>query len=265
MSSADQPRAALTQQFSAKPQSFPDIGLGTPPLFDQGRLSLSERRRFEQHLAEREPRTGLTYAELYVSRTFTSVAQTVVYGARGTAPKLLWMLGVAGDEKRVTIPAFAVKALTVDDITDPVIALKFRRDRAQVAVDRATEERARRAGRTSGERLGELKEKESLATGVLLELDAEYQAAVAERVRAEQAELTDANEPWTQGFEAEQDRLFDAEFTGVPLTPLADRRSAADSAATAAKQASDAAHGRLALWMSVEMVRMRASGFVVRV
>ena len=261
---SNQPRAAQTQQFTDKTQGLPEVGLGEPPFLDPSRLGASERRKLDQHLAEVDPRTGLLFAELYASRRFTSVSQTVVYGARGTDPTLLWTLESADGGEHLTVPACVAKAVAVDDATDPLTVLKFRRDRAQVKADRATEERARRSGRTSGLKLGELKEKESTAVGMLLELDAEYQAAVAARARLEQAELADANKPWTEGFEAEQDRLFDAERSGAVLAPLAERREAADTDVAVATAAAETANGRLSRWMSVETVRLRESGFVVR-
>jgi hypothetical protein len=256
---ADQhPRDLGDGTFVRRAHTLPDVTLGTVQL-DDTRLTVGERRKLTEHLAALAPDGG-TYDVLYTAVPHTAVEQAVVWGVRGAAPKLLWQLRRT-DGSTLTVPPFVAKAVTVDDITDEVAVLRFRSNRAATAAAKATDERARRTGRTTGEKLAELREKEYAAIEAHLEADARYRAAAAARALDELAELRQANEPWTNAFDAEQDRLFDADQAGVELAPLSDRVAAAGDAAVHAVAESDASDARLALWLSEEMTRKRSWGW----
>lgn len=154
-------------RYTTKPQSVPELTLTDTPL-DRGLLTPAEQNRFDLHLGERNA-AGITNAETY-SRLgpITGIAQAIVYGRRGTAPQLLWQMNVAGGEP-VDVPVFVAKASGAVDVTDPVVPLLHRRNRARASASKATEQRARLAGRVSGPRLGELRNAEAAA---LAKLDA---------------------------------------------------------------------------------------------
>ena len=162
----DHPRAAAGT-FTTKVNSPSDVIL-TAASFDRDRLTRGEQTRFDAHLAElADTRTGETHADRYAALTVTHVQQSIVFGRRGTAPQLLWQVHVEGGDP-VTVPGFVAKACTAADLSDPLVPFEHRRNRARVAAEKATDERARLAGRVRGQRYGDLRQKEAAAVARLV-------------------------------------------------------------------------------------------------
>ena len=185
-------------RYSEWEHGAPQVMLGQGFL-NPDQLTSAEARKLDEHLTATTGDGTLTYAELYETLGVTHVAQEIVFTRRGAPPELVWRVhGLAGEP--VIVPEFVAKASTVPDTSEPAIALKHRRDRARVAMEKATEERARRAGRVKREIYATLRQKEDLATERFLAAEATYAKAAHTNTDAAQSALDHWTSPMSRGF-----------------------------------------------------------------
>jgi hypothetical protein len=255
------PRSPTSQRYIPRQYSVPEAELTAAPLFREAELTSAVRRQLYDHLASVDDVSGRAFGELYQDDLYVSVSEKVVYGARGTSSKLAWVMTTEQGLETV-VPSFVARCLNLTVTTDPLTSARFKRDTLAATYERRRAERARRAGRSSGEAMGKLRDAENVAAGRLLHAESVLADAISATSIDARAELIAASVPWTAEFEAEQDRLFEADQDGQALPPLSARLEAASDRAVEAAAVAETMRSAVAHWNSPAAERLRADGYI---
>jgi hypothetical protein len=255
------PRSPTSQRYIPRQYSVPETELTAAPLFREAELTPALRRQLYDHLAAVDAVSGRAFGELYQDELYVSVSEKVVYGARGTSSKLAWVMATEHGHETV-VPPFVARCLNLTVTTDPLTSSRFKRDTLAATYERKRAERNRRAGRSSGETMGKLRDAENVAAGKLLHAESDLADAISAASLDLRAALIAASVPWTAEFEAEQDRLFEADQDGQTLPPLNARLDAASDHAVEAAAVAETMRSAVAHWNSPAAEQLRANGYI---